>query len=324
MLCSVSEEKLRKCCGRQSEQQGSGVQYALLHMKRRRLMKKVNYLIALIIFALTMLLINGSGILISMMAAIGGLMFRGPNGLTDAYNYLMDNLNLYSALTYIPLFVLFGLWYYFAVTEKEGIKQSAARIRQNISPASILWKVIAAFALQHFITIIMTVINAAAPRLMEEYSEMVETSGLAEYSVMWALSTLILPPLTEETIFRGLILRYLRRAGACFIVANLIQAVLFGIFHMNLVQGIYTAFLGFILGYFAKQYNTLAAPMLLHALFNLFGTVVVDLENAFLPDSVLTALVLLSIPLLIFVFLMIHFRVGEKRRQSQIGQEEEV
>ena len=65
--------------------------------------------------------------------------------------------------------------------------------------------------------------------------------------------------------------------------------------------------------------------MLLHALFNLFGTALVDMENAFLPDSVLTALVLLSIPLTIFAFLMIFFRVGEKKRQPQIqtGQEEE-
>lgn len=292
---------------------------------RRVLMKKGNYLIALIVFALTMMLINGSGILISMMAVVGGMMFRGVGGLTDAYNYLMDHLNLFSALTYLPVFVLFGLWYYFAVTEREGIRQSAARVRKNIYPVSVLWIAVAAFSLQHFITIIMTVINAVAPRLMEEYSELVEGSGLTEYSVLWVASTLILPPLTEETIFRGLILRYLRRAGACFFVANLIQAILFGIFHMNLVQGIYTAIFGFILGCFAKRYQTLAAPMLLHALFNLFGTALVDMENAFLPDSVLTALVLLSIPLTIFAFLMIFFRVGEKKRQPQIqtGQEEE-
>ena len=289
-------------------------------------MKKVNYLIALAVFALTMLLINGSGILISMMAMVGGIMFRGVSGLTDAYNYLMDNLNLFSALTYLPLLILFGLWYYFAVTEKEGIRRSAARIRKNIFPASILWMTIAAFSLQHFVSIIMAVINIAAPRLMEEYSELVESSGLTEYSVMWAVSTLILPPLTEETIFRGLILRYLRRAGACFFAANLIQAVLFGIFHMNLVQGIYTAIFGFILGYFAKRYDTLAAPILLHALFNLFGTALVDLENAFLPETALAALILLSIPLTVFAFLMIHFRVGEKGRepQRQIEQEEEL
>ena len=65
------------------------------------------------------------------------------------------------------------------------------------------------------------------------------------------IATLVLPPLVEETIFRGLIMQYLRRGGASFIVANLIQAVLFGFFHMNIVQGIYTAIFGFLLGYLA-------------------------------------------------------------------------
>ena len=118
-------------------------------------------------------------------------------------------------------------------------------------------------------------------------------------------------------------MRYLRRAEACFVVANLIQAVLFGVFHMNLVQGIYTAIFGFILGYFAERYHTLAVPMLLHALFNLFGTAGVELENALLPDAALTFLVFLSVPLLIFVFLMIHFRVGEKKKIPE-QQEEKI
>ena len=286
-------------------------------------MKKVNYLIALIIFALTMLLMNGSGILISTLAVTGGVLLRGVSGVMDSYNFLMDHLNLFSALIYLPVFVLFALWYYFAVTEKEGVGKTAARIKENLYPASFLWLLIAAFALQHFITIIMSVINLASPQLMEEYSELVESSGLTEYSVMWVVSTLILPPLTEEIIFRGLIMRYLRRAGACFVVANLIQAVLFGVFHMNLVQGIYTAIFGFILGYFAERYHTLAVPMLLHALFNLFGTAGVELDNALLPDAALTFLVFLSVPLLIFVFLMIHFRVGEKKKIPE-QQEEKI
>lgn len=287
-------------------------------------MKKVNYLTALIIFALTMLFMNGGALLISMMAMIGGMFLSGTAGVMDSYDYLMGHLNLYSALIYLPVFVLFALWYYFAVTEKEGIRRSFAKIKENVYPASIVWFLVAVFAMQHFITIIMTVINLAAPQLMEEYTELVESSGLTEYSVMWVISTLILPPLTEEIIFRGLIMKYLRRAGACFVIANLIQAVLFGIFHMNLVQGIYTAMFGFVLGWFAKRYDTLAVPILLHALFNLFGTAVVELENALLPELVLTLVVLLSIPLLVFSFLMIHFRVGEKKRVPEIQQEEQL
>ena len=144
---------------------------------------------------------------------------------------------------------------------------------------------------------------------------MIDSSGITEYSILWAVATLILPPIVEETIFRGLILQYLGRAGAGFVVANLIQAVLFGVFHMNLVQGIYTALLGFLLGWLAYRYDSILVPMLLHAIFNLFGTVLVDLESRFLPDIVLTLIILVSVPLLIVTILMIHFGVGEKKKK---------
>ena len=79
-------------------------------------------------------------------------------------------------------------------------------------------------------------------------------------------------------------MRYLR-GGQEHVYArlNLLQAVLFGIFHQNLIQGVYAALLGFLLGYLAWRYDSLLVPIFMHFLYNLFGTVVVDLENAFLP-----------------------------------------
>ena len=156
-----------------------------------------------------------------------------------------------------------------------------------------------------------------APSAMESYTELVDSSGLTEYSPVWVIATLILPPLVEETIFRGLILQYLRKAGACFIVANLLQSVLFGIFHMNLVQGVYAAFLGFLLGYLAWRYQSLIVPMAMHALFNFFGTAVIEFENAFLPDFLLGLIILASIPLTAIVLVMMHFGICEKKKGTQ-------
>ena len=162
----------------------------------------------------------------------------------------------------------------------------------------------------------MGLIAVLMPSAMEDYTELVETSGLTQYSPVWVIATLVLPPLVEETIFRGLILQYLRRAGASFIAPNLIQAVLFGIFHMNLVQGIYTAVFGFLLGYLAWRYDSLLAPMAMHALFNFFGTAVVDLENTILPDFMLGLIIMASVPLTVIVIVMIHFGIGDKKRES--------
>ena len=136
---------------------------------------------------------------------------------------------------------------------------------------------------------------------------------MASYSILWVISTLILPPLLEETVFRGLILQYLGKTGVRFFVANIIQAVLFGVFHMNIVQGIYAFFLGLLLGYLAYRYDSILVPMAMHLFYNLFGTALTDIETRLLPDFIQGMLVLGSVPLLVVVLVAIHFRFGEKK-----------
>ena len=110
---------------------------------------------------------------------------------------------------------------------------------------------------------------------------------MTDYSLAWVFAVVILPPLVEETVFRGLIFHYLKKGGAGFWAANLIQAVLFGIYHGNLVQGIYAFCIGLLLGYLAERYSSLIIPVMVHALFNLFGTFGVELEALILPSRLL-------------------------------------
>ncbi len=286
-------------------------------------MKKTgNALLALFIFGLTLLLFNGLSLIISAAVTVFSLIARGEAGIDTAYSYLMGHLNYYSAVIYTITLSLFALWYYFAVTEPQGPGCFARMKKKNLRLSGFAWIVLLTFALQHVTTLIMTLIHAVAPAAMEEYTQMVEESGLGQYSVMWAIATLILPPLTEEIIFRGLIMRYLRRAGACFVVANLIQAVMFGIFHMNLVQGIYATVLGFILGYLAHRYKTLVMPMFMHLVYNFFGTVLVELENRLMPDAVLTGIVLLSVPLIVLALVMI--QSGTRQPAAGTSKEEQI
>lgn len=278
-------------------------------------MKKAsNYGIAALVFVLTMVLINGAGILLAIGSSFIGLTMGGSGGVDVVYDFMMNHLNLYSCLIYMIMGTVFLLWYYFAFIEPQGIGRFVDIQTAKLSPVCFLWLIPLTFAVQHAASLLMGVIAVIAPSAMENYAELVETSGLNEYSPVWVLATLILPPLVEETIFRGLIMQYLKRAGACFVAANLIQSVLFGIFHMNLVQGIYTSVFGFLLGYLAWRYQSLLVPMAMHALFNFFGTVVIDFENKFIPDSLQGLIIIASIPLLIIVLGMMHFGIGEKKK----------
>ncbi len=80
------------------------------------------------------------------------------------------------------------------------------------------------------------------------------------------LYTVLAAPVVEEIIFRGLVLRGLERYGRGF--AILISAMLFGLFHGNIVQSPYAFAVGLILGYTALEYNILWA-MVLHMVNNL-------------------------------------------------------
>lgn len=279
-------------------------------------MKKTNNCwMAVLVFVATMALLYGGAIILSLGAAVGGAVIGGGRAIELIDRFMTENMNLFSCLIYVVPGAVFITWYYFAFVEKRGIRETLYSHTRRLSPACFGWIVLLGFAVQHVISLLMAAIYAIMPSAMDQYTEMIDSSGISQYSILWAVSTLILPPIVEEIIFRGLILQYLGRAGARFLVANLIQAVLFGVFHMNFVQGIYTALLGFLLGWLAYRYDSILVPMVLHAIFNLFGTVLVDLESRFLPDIVLTLIILGSVPLLVITILMIHFGVGEKKKK---------
>nr|WP_296960192.1 CPBP family intramembrane glutamic endopeptidase [uncultured Mediterraneibacter sp.] len=270
--------------------------------------EKKNYLFAVLVFAFTMLGFNGISMVLSFAAAIGGTILGGANGSRMTYQFLMNHLNLVSVLVYTVMLVFAFCWYYFAFIEREGVIRFFKRRVTRVDAAGYGWLFVLGFGLLQMSSIVMTVIALAAPKWMENYQNLIDNSGVTEYSVTWLIGTLILPPLVEEMIFRGMIMGYIQRAGAGFVVANLVQAVLFGVFHQNLVQGIYTALFGLVLGYVADRYGTLFASMFLHMTFNFFGTVFVDLEQRFLPDVVTGMLVLVGIPLAVVALTVISAR----------------
>lgn len=147
------------------------------------------------------------------------------------------------------------------------------------------------YGMQIVTTLIMVLVNVLLPSVMEEYNTLVDGSGITTYGLMWVISTLALPPLVEEAGFRGLGLTYLERAGVPFAVANIVQALAFGIFHMNLTQGIYTFVLGLALGYVTHRSGSIAPAMLMHLVYNLMGTLGSDLIYSYLPAPFLILLI---------------------------------
>lgn len=103
----------------------------------------------------------------------------------------------------------------------------------------------------------------------------------------------VLGPLCEELLFRGLLAGRLARYGQK--PAAFVSALLFGLYHANLSQFFYAFLLGLLLAYAYFYTGTLKTSVILHMLFNLYGSFIVFL----LPESgVLPVLYGLSWPVL--------------------------
>jgi membrane protease YdiL (CAAX protease family) len=116
--------------------------------------------------------------------------------------------------------------------------------------------------------------------LFEQYGQVVNLIS-GENFLLVLLFVGILIPIFEEVLFRGLIFGELKKAMRVSI-AVLLQAFLFGLSHMNLIQGIYAFVLGLILGAVYEKSRNLLLPMVVHISFNAFSVLMSGIVS---PES---------------------------------------
>lgn len=188
----------------------------------------------------------------------------------------------------VLLMMVFIPWYYFGCGRQ---KITGETIKRTFSPRALLVVLVIAVGLNYGISCLLQLVYTQAPQFLEDYMELIENSGLGVNA--WAnAAAVILAPLGEELIFRGVAFHYARKAVSgmnsprvAFWIANCVQALLFGIYHMNLVQGLYAFFFGLALGYLCQKYHSLIPGMLAHLLFNGMSAVLGVGVYAWIPEE---------------------------------------
>jgi membrane protease YdiL (CAAX protease family) len=107
-----------------------------------------------------------------------------------------------------------------------------------------------------------TLLQAAGVSFPSETTEDLFTSFLNFPGILYVV---ILGPFFEEIIFRGAILRSLQPYGENF--AIVLSSLLFGVYHLVFLQGIFAFFVGLILAYCTLRFS-IKWSMLLHMLNN--------------------------------------------------------
>lgn len=121
---------------------------------------------------------------------------------------------------------------------------------------------------------VMNLFGTSAIGILEEVSGSTDSFSMFLYAS-------ILAPVAEELLFRGWILRSLRPYGKRFAILG--SAVLFGVFHGNLLQTPYAFFVGLILGYVTVEYSIIWA-MGIHLFNNLVVADILSRITAALPE----------------------------------------
>lgn len=121
---------------------------------------------------------------------------------------------------------------------------------------------------------VLNVLDISALGILESVSGSTESFSMFLYAS-------ILAPVAEELMFRGYILRSLQPYGKRFAIVG--SAVLFGLFHGNLLQTPYALLVGLVLGYVTVEYSIVWA-MGIHLFNNLVLADLLSRLTAGLPE----------------------------------------
>ncbi|MBQ8823549.1 MAG: CPBP family intramembrane metalloprotease [Lachnospiraceae bacterium] len=281
-------------------------------MKDKKL-KFSGLLMCLLVFVVSLLvqLVGGViayvvvGIMLGVQAAMQGI--TSPEVVEQmALEAAADSAGWVILITHLFIILTFGLWYGLGIRKKVQ-KMPIAKV---LAPKNLFLMVVIALGMGFTINFGMEVAVYVIPAsVVESYMELMETAGMGE-NVVTILAAVCLAPIGEELVYRGACMYYGERFAEglgekkAFWIANIIQALGFGIFHLNLLQGSYAFLLGLGLGYLTKRYKSLVPAMIGHFVINASSTFLWGPVYGVMPQSTLAfgicALVCLAVTAVAF------------------------
>ncbi len=238
--------------------------------------------------------IVGSVLVVLPYAFVAGFQAaaNGQSNIQMAENF-MGNIGEITGIILVVVGVLLLLvfipWFYFGCGRQKITGESARRV---FAPQTLLVVIIIAIGMNYGINCLLQLVYIVAPKVLENYQQLMENAGIG--TDLWAnAAAVVMAPLGEELIFRGVAFHYARKAvagmknpKAAFWIANCMQALLFGIYHLNLVQGIYAFAIGLALGYLCQRYRSVIPGMLAHLVFNGMSALFDGVMYAWIPENI--------------------------------------
>ena len=129
------------------------------------------------------------------------------------------------------------------------------------------------------------------------YSELLITDNL----MLSILVMAVLPAIFEELLFRGILFTSFNKKYG-FMIAAFVSALLFGVYHMNWIQGIYAFIFGLAFAYSYYKSNSIFVSIIFHFINNLIATLSSYFDVFNFTISAFNTVILIIIGLFLIIF----------------------
>ena len=205
--------------------------------------------------------------------------------------------------------VLAAIWFlkgYRKTYSEEERAQSKKMMKNGYLTAGLIFGTLAFYCFDVFVANGVATLWPAA----EDYNEFLMSVSLDGNVILSTLIVVVLAPINEELIYRGIILRKSTKAFTAIVPIILVQAILFGVMHMNPVQSAYAVIIGVFFGFIAYKYKSIIPSIFAHVLNNGVATLA-----GYLPEGART-LPLYLVYFVVFLAAAICFFVLNKKKNA--------
>lgn len=175
----------------------------------------------------------------------------------EVTNFLQSKLVYIGILSNLILLVIIGLMYLGHYKKRKVVKSPGAVYYLKALVATVCIGLV----VDNLITI------SGLRGSSEKYQTVVQSTADMSFWIMIA-ATVILAPIVEELVFRGLVYTRCRELFGV-IPATVISAACFGLVHGNLVQFIYAGIIGVFLCIFYEKGRSVWVPIICHMAVNM-------------------------------------------------------
>lgn len=200
-------------------------------------------------------------------------IFYSPTGMAgeESLNFYTHGRDTFARVAtgciYVVYIIVFSFWFH---KVKRGTSLNEDFHKLQLSDCFKLFAL--GVVLQLVVSALLQWILPFFPEIQKEYQQLFE-SLVPGNQVLSFIITGLLAPIGEELIFRGVTISLMENTLP-FIWVNLVQAALFGIYHMNIVQSVYAFVIGMVLGLVYKRYQNLKACIFVHGTINILANLI--------------------------------------------------